>query len=71
MTENETKIPVNRRKHIFTLVGLIIIIIDQLTKWRIEATMPLNTSIAPIPSWYPYFQFSRVNTGTLWYLPQC
>jgi signal peptidase II len=56
----------HRRKQIFTILGVTILIIDQLTKWRIEATMPLYTSMAPIPELYPYFQFTHVpNTGTL------
>ncbi|MEJ2750557.1 MAG: signal peptidase II, partial [Anaerolineae bacterium] len=61
----EGSMPFYRRKHIFAWVGLAVIIIDQLTKWRVEATIPLNTSLAPIPRLYPYFQFSHVaNTGT-------
>ena len=65
MSDNKKTVPFYRRKHLFAWVGLIIIILDQLTKWRIEATIPLNTSVAPIPQLYPYFQFSHVaNTGT-------
>jgi signal peptidase II len=62
----EDVMPYHRRKQIFAFLGVTILIIDQLTKWRIEATMPLYTSLAPIPSLYPYFQFTHVpNTGTL------
>jgi signal peptidase II len=58
--------PVGRRKQIFAWLGVFVLIIDQLTKWRIEAAMPLYTSVAPIPELYPYFQFTHVpNTGTL------
>jgi signal peptidase II len=58
--------PFRQRKQIFAWLGVIILVIDQLTKWRIEATISLNTSTVPIPSLYPYFQFSHVaNTGTL------
>lgn len=65
MSENKTKAPFYHRQQIFAWIGLIIIIIDQLTKRRIEATIPLNTSVVPIPELYPYFQFSHVaNTGT-------
>lgn len=61
----EGVMPFYRRKQIFAWVGVIILIIDQLTKWRIEATIPLYTSVSPIPELYPYFQFSHVaNTGT-------
>ena len=62
----EGVMPFNRRKQIFAGLGVAILIIDQLTKWRIEATIPLYTSMAPIPDLYPYFQFTHVpNTGTL------
>jgi signal peptidase II len=62
----EGVMPFNRRKQIFAWLGVTILIIDQLTKWRIEATIPLYSSIAHIPALYPYFQFTHVpNTGTL------
>ena len=62
----EGTMPFNRRKQIFAWLGVVILIIDQLTKWRIEATIPLYTSVAPIPELYPYLQFTHVpNTGTL------
>lgn len=57
--------PAHKRKQIFAWLGVAILIIDQLTKWRIEATIPLYTSVAPIPELYPYFQFTHVpNIGT-------
>lgn len=58
--------PVRQRKQIFAWLGVFVLIIDQLTKWRIETAMPLYTSVSPIPELYPYFQFTHVpNTGTL------
>lgn len=57
--------PSNRRsKTIFIVVGLVVLLLDQLSKWYVEQTVPLNGSLAPIESLYPYFQFSHVaNTG--------
>ncbi len=53
------------RKHLVMLIGLIIAVVDQLTKWRIEAEIPLYTSVIPYPDWYPFFQLSHIaNTGT-------
>ena len=64
--------PVYRRLQLFGGVGTAVIILDQLTKWRIEKTIPLNTSHAPIPELYPYFQFSHIaNTGSAFgFFPQ-
>ncbi len=73
MTETKTgteKAYQNRR--LFGWIGGMIILLDQLSKWQIEARIPLNTSLAPFPSLYPYFQFSHVaNTGMAFgFLPQ-
>lgn len=58
--------PFYRRKQIFTRIGLVVIGLDQLTKLLIINAMPLNTSVVPYPSLYPYFQLSHVaNTGAL------
>lgn len=57
---------------IFAVIGLIVITLDQWTKWLIIEAIPVYSSLAPIPEWYPYFQFSHVtNTGTAFgLLPQ-
>lgn len=41
-------------------VALLVLLIDQISKWRVEATMPLNTAVAPFPGLYPYFQLAHV-----------
>lgn len=54
----------HQSKFIFIGVGLLVILLDQLSKWYVEQTVPLNGSMAPIEALYPYFQFSHVaNTG--------
>ncbi len=54
----------NRQKRIFYAIGLLAITIDQISKWAIEATVPLNTQSIPFPSLYPYFQITHIpNTG--------
>lgn len=59
-------VPFYQRKQFIFLIGLFIIILDQLTKWRIERMIPLNTSLAPIPALYPYFQLTHIsNTGSV------
>jgi len=70
--ESEGEASVLPRKQLFGWIGAIIILLDQLTKWQIEASIPLNTSVSPIPSLYPYFQLSHVaNTGMAFgFLPQ-
>lgn len=48
---------------VFWLAGLVIVI-DQVTKWMVEARLPLNRSWAPWPEYAHLFQFSHVaNTG--------
>jgi signal peptidase II len=68
----EGVMPYYRRKRLFGWIGTAVILLDQLTKWKIEATMPLNTSLAPFPELYPYFQLSHIaNTGSVFgILPQ-
>jgi len=63
---------VSRRILFFAGIGLLVLALDQLTKWLIIQAMPLNTSQAPFPSLYPYFQLSHVsNTGMAFgFLPQ-
>ncbi|MFQ5420531.1 MAG: signal peptidase II [Anaerolineae bacterium] len=75
MTENNniTTHPAYRwRILIFVAVGIFVVTLDQWTKWLITQNVPLNTSQAPFPDLYPYFQFSHVsNTGTAFgFLPQ-
>ena len=58
--------PFYRRPTLSLLLGLVILLIDQWTKWLIQTRMPLNTVLVPIESWYPYFQFTYIaNTGTV------
>lgn len=53
-----------KEQALFFLVALPILIFDQLTKYYIIQTVPLNTSVAPIESLYPYLQWSHIaNTG--------
>lgn len=48
----------------FFLWTIPVTILDQLTKWWIEANVPLNTQIYPIPAIDTYFRFTHVaNTG--------
>lgn len=63
---------VNRQKLLFVVIAAAVVILDQLTKWRVEATIPLNSSSAPFPALYPYFQLTHIsNTGTAFgLLPQ-
>lgn len=59
---NATTLKKSRR--LFFWVAAIVLIIDQATKWWVEATIPLNTSTIPLEWAYPYFQFTHVaNTG--------
>ena len=52
------------QKRIFYWIGALALLIDQGSKWAIEATMPLNTSIAPIPELDYFFRLTHVaNTG--------
>jgi signal peptidase II len=49
---------------LFIFVGLLILGLDQLSKWYVIQNIPLNSSMSPIEALYPYFQFSHVaNTG--------
>lgn len=41
-------------------VALLVLLLDQASKWRVEATIPLNTAVAPFPGLYPYFQLAHV-----------
>ncbi|MCP4424328.1 MAG: signal peptidase II [Chloroflexi bacterium] len=68
----EETMPISHRKQLFGWIGAAVILIDQATKWQIEATIPLNGSLAPIPELYPYFQFTHIaNTGSVFgILPQ-
>lgn len=51
------------RRTFYYLVALVLVV-DQASKWAVEATMPLYTRWAPIPSLATYFQFTHVdNTG--------
>lgn len=46
------------------IVGALIIVLDQTTKYIIEANIPYNTSWAPVPSLAHIFQFTHTgNTG--------
>jgi len=70
---NKTTHPAYRwRILIFAAVGLLVVSLDQWTKWLIIQKVPLNTNHAPFPGLSPYFQFSHVsNTGTAFgFLPQ-
>ncbi len=61
----EAAAPFYRRKQMFGWIGTAVIILDQLTKWKIEAVMPLYSSIQPYPNLHPYFElFHTTNTGT-------
>ncbi len=54
-----------RDRRVFYKLALLIILLDQVSKWLIEAKMPLNSQWAVIPSLFPYFQFTHVaNFGT-------
>ena len=65
LSNSEGEMPLHRRKQLFGWIGAAVIILDQLTKRYIEKTIPLNTSLVPIPELYPYFQFSHIaNTGS-------
>lgn len=49
---------------LFIFVGLLILGLDQLSKWYVVQNIPLNSSMTPIEALYPYFQLSHVaNTG--------
>jgi signal peptidase II len=55
---------VKKSQRLFIWVALIVLLIDQLSKYWIEITMPLNTSSVPFEALYPYFQLTHVaNTG--------
>lgn len=45
-------------------VTAVVVLLDQLTKYVIEHTMPLYTSYAPFPAFEPFIQFTHAaNTG--------
>ncbi len=53
-----------RDRRTFYYVLLLVLVIDQASKWAVEAAMPLYTRWTPIPALAPYFQFTHVdNTG--------
>lgn len=54
-----------RDRRLFYAIALTVILIDQISKWLIEANMPLNSQWEPIAGLAPYFQFTHVaNRGT-------
>ncbi len=52
--------------HIFWLIALPILAIDQLTKWWVIQNIPLNTTRPAVDFLYPYLKWSHVaNTGAV------
>jgi signal peptidase II len=53
-----------REKVFLFVVTAVIILLDQFSKFIVEATMPINSSYAPIPALEPIFKLTHVtNTG--------
>ena len=56
----------NRIQNGFLLIGVgtIVFMVDRLTKWWVVTYLDMYQSVAPIPSFVPYFQITRsFNTG--------
>ena len=56
----------NRIQNGFLLIGVgtIVFMVDRLTKWWVVTHLDMYQSVAPIPSFVPYFQITRsFNTG--------
>lgn len=60
----KTAVSFYKRPHFALLIGLAVLIIDQVTKLWIEGRMALNTAVFPIEALAPYFEFAHIaNTG--------
>jgi signal peptidase II len=52
--------------HIFWLIALPVLVIDQVTKWWVIQSMPLNTTRPAVDFLFPYLKWSHVaNTGAV------
>ncbi len=62
-SHNRSSVPALQHLLLF-LVALVVIVLDQASKYLIEARMPLNTTYAPIPALEAIFRITHVsNTG--------
>jgi signal peptidase II len=53
-----------RERSIMLIVAALVLILDQATKFAVEATIPFNTSWMPITGLAPFFQLTHIgNTG--------